>query len=65
MAYHPAYAIGLLVLALLMVIASWGWLQFVKYPTNSNRDNAARFTAWLFGFGAFGVAFVLFDLLTV
>jgi hypothetical protein len=64
-AYHPTYAIGLLLLAVMLVMASWGWLQFVKYPTTGNRDNAARFTAWLFGFAAFAVALVLLDLLIV
>lgn len=65
MRYHPAYAVGLLIAVLLLVMASWGWLQFVKYPTNGNRDSAARFTAWLFGFAALAVALVLLDLLTV
>lgn len=59
MAYHPAYGIALVILALLAAMASWGWLQFVKYPTNGNRDNAARFTAWLFGFVAICGAFAL------
>lgn len=59
MAYDPAYAIALLVLALLAAMASWGWLQFAKYPTRNNRDNAARFTAWLFGFVAICGALVL------
>lgn len=49
MAYHPAYAIALLLLALLAAMTSWTWLRFAKYPTGDNRDNAARFTGWLFG----------------
>jgi hypothetical protein len=65
MAYHPAYGAALLVLALLLVMASGSWLQFVKFPTRRNRDGAARFTAWLFGFGAFLALLVLLDLLTV
>lgn len=62
MAYDPAYAIALLVLALLAAMASWGWLQFAKYPTRNNRDNAARLTGWLFGFVAIAGAFAILSL---
>ena len=59
MAYHPAYAIALLLLALLAAMTSWTWLRFAKYPTGGNRDNAARFTGWLFGFVAIAAAATL------
>lgn len=49
MAYRPASAVALLLLALLAAMTSWTWLRFAKYPTGDNRDNAARFTGWLFG----------------
>jgi len=62
MVYHPASAIALLVLALLAAMTSWTWLQFVKYPTNANRDNAARFTAWAFGFVAIAAALAVLSI---
>lgn len=62
MAYDPAYAMALLLPALLAPMASWGWLQFATYPMNANRDNAARFTSWLFVFVAICGALVLLTL---
>jgi hypothetical protein len=58
-AYHPAYAMALLVFALLAAMTSWTWLRFAKYPTNAHRDNAARFTGLLFGMVAIVAAATL------
>lgn len=62
MSYHPTHAIALVVLAILLAMASWSWLRSVKYPTNANRDLAARTTAWALGFGAIGCLLLLLDL---
>lgn len=56
---NPAFLIMLLVLAILCLMASTGWLRFAKHPTDDNRDMAARFTGWTFGFVAIMAGFSL------
>ena len=59
MAYRPAYAIALFVLMLLAAASAYGWLAFIKYPTNGNRNIAAGSSAALFGFVALAAALLL------
>lgn len=56
MSPHPALAMAALVMLILCWMVSWSWLEFAKYPTSINRDNAARMTGWTFGFAGIVIA---------